>query len=172
MRLKIFGIPKISLLFLGLVPAILWCAFQHFSIYVLAAGFAIAIIFTAFFSRGFFGVRFGVLFFAGVVIGEAFCSSMMDRDFLKLAEALVFFGIGIALFFWVESRVKSADLNPRLKWFEGEPKFLPQIKARIRVADAWFDGNIRTIARNGFFVFLDDPKAKLPRQGVSFELKF
>jgi hypothetical protein len=63
-------------------------------------------------------------------------------------------------------------LNPRLQWFEGEPKFLPQIKARIEVAGAWFDGNIRTIDRNGFFVFLDDPNTKLPRQGISFELKF
>jgi hypothetical protein len=180
MRLKIFGIPKISLIFLGLVPAILWCAFhasslslrEHVLEYAVVIGLTISVIFTGFLSRGFFGVRFGILFFSGIVMGEAFCSAMMDRDFWKLGLALLLFGLSIPLYFWFESRVNGADLNPRLRWFEGEPKLLPQLKARIQISGAWLEGSVRTIDRNGFFVFLDDPKLSLPRKGIPFELTF
>lgn len=180
MRLKVFGIPKILLVLIGLLPTALWCIF-HLNLLsyhersaptIVAAGFALSLIFTYFFSRGLFAFRFVVLLCAGVVFGDAFISAMIERDFLKLAFALAAFGATVFLFFWVEARVQGADVNPKLKWFEGKPKFLPELEARLKIGDSWVSGQVRAIDRRGFFVFLADSITKPTQSTISFALSF
>jgi hypothetical protein len=180
MRLRIFGIPKILLMFLGFLPALLWCAFhldilscheKNWSL-VVGSGFVISAIFTYFFSRGFFGVRFGILLLAVLIFSDAFISAMMERDFLKLAIALACFAVSAFLFFWLEKRVRGADLNPNLSWFEGDPKFLPSLEAKLKVGEVWESAQVRVIDRNGFFAFLETSAALPPKKLVSFELSF
>ena len=78
----------------------------------------------------------------------------------------------MATSFWLERRVGAADLNPNLHWFEGEPKLMTQIAAKLKFEDLWQEGQIRAIDRNGFFIFLDT-LAKPPKaRRFPFELKF
>jgi hypothetical protein len=180
MRLKIFGIPKLLLVLIGLLPAFFWSAFHASSLSihertlptVAITGTLISFIFTYFFSRGFFGIRYGILLFSMITIGDALISSMFDRDFSKLGIALLIFALGMAVSFWLERRVQSADINPKLKWFEGDPKLMPQIEARLKNGDVWSEGKLRAIDRNGFFIFMPESVTIAPSRTFDFELKF
>ena len=180
MRLKIFGIPKLALAFLALLPASVWCAFHlNASTYherpfavVMSLSLLLALFFPYFFCRGVFKSRFLVLLFLFLEIGFELLCGVMEKDFSRLLAALAAFTVAIFLTFWLEKRVHAADLNPKNKWFEGDPQTYPQIRVKIKTGEEWNDGSVRSIDERGFFVFLaDQPKYK-PKQKVPFELLY
>ena len=180
MRLRIFGIPKILLFFLGLLPTLIWCGFHLNSVLAdkkilanaSAIGGVLAFFFLYFFSRGFFKIRYFILTLSTLVISEVVISSMIQRDFARLVLSLFVFGAGAVCAFWLDRRVHSADINPKLHWFEGDPKLLPRIEGRLKFGDIWQKGHLRSIDRNGFFIFLDASSTLFPKRRLHFELKF
>ncbi|MBC7395873.1 MAG: hypothetical protein H7333_00395 [Bdellovibrionales bacterium] len=180
MRLKIFGIPRLSLVFFALLPVFVWCAFHltvaiyHEQAFAWVMGFALALalFFPYLFCRGIFRSRILVLLFLFVEIGFELLSGVMDKDFSRLSGALFAFGIGIWLTFWLEKRVHAADLNPKNHWFEGAPQTYPQIRAKIKTEEEWQEGSLRTIDERGFFVFLNSRPGFRPKQSVPFELQY
>jgi hypothetical protein len=107
-----------------------------------------------------------------VVFIESFLTSMVERDFVKLALTLCCFGACGVILSWFEGRIQSAHVNPKVKWFEGVPKFLPHLEAKLKIGESWKTGRVGAIDRGGFFVFLDETFVKFPRGRISFELKF
>src|SRR6202012_305429 len=73
---------------------------------------------------------------------------------------------------WVEKRVASAHLNPRVRWFEGDPLTDSKVETRVNLGTDWKEARIRMIDEKGFFVFVKQRVDFKPLQTVSFELSF
>ncbi|MBU6153172.1 MAG: hypothetical protein KGP28_02615 [Bdellovibrionales bacterium] len=165
MRLRIFGIPRLSLFFAGLFPSLTWCAFHPLSLvyrredfmWVCGLGILVALLFSTLIRRGVFLFRYFLYLLFLVEIGVALVGAVLDRDFVSLGIALLaFFGFTwIAL--WLERKIGSAALNPDHVWYEGDPRLIPGIKAWVREGDVCLAARVRRLDEGGFFLFLDQP---------------
>jgi hypothetical protein len=63
-------------------------------------------------------------------------------------------------------------LNPRSKWFEGDPLTDPKVTTQVNLGAEWCEARIRTIDEKGFFIFIRKAIPFKPLQAVSFELEF
>lgn len=180
MRLRIFGVPKIALFLLGLLPLVVWAIFHLSGLtthkeearWALAIGVAVSAIFTYAFSRGIFRSRFAVYAALFIEICIELVRAVSDRDFTNLFLALIIFGLSLALAFWVEVKVTAAYLNPGVRWYEGDPKFVPHTDAQLSTSGKWVDARVCRIDRSGFFVFVDEPLEAAPKQAFDFKLRY
>jgi hypothetical protein len=180
MRLRIFGVPKYILIAYGLFPLMLWSAFHLNSIYYhreeafWAFGFGLLVcsIFTYSFRRGIFSIRY--LIYAAITfeILVELLPSVLERDFATLGGTLLALLVSIGVGAWLEGKVGAAFLNPQATWFEGEPKVLPKVKARIRLGDAWIPAGLRRIDERGLFLLLDAGTNYKKGQKIEFELTY
>lgn len=180
MRLRIFGVPKTVLFGLGLLPLMVWGVFHltGFTLrkeearWALALGLLVSTIFTITFSRGIFKSRFVVYGALFIEICIELVRAVSDRDFAYLFLALVIFGLSLLLAFWVEVKVTAAYLNPGVKWYEGDPKFVPHAEAQVSAVGKWMDAKVCRIDQSGFFVFLEETIEAQPKQAFDFKLKY
>ena len=180
MRLKVYGVPKAVLLFFGLLPGIsLFCFHSDNFIYrkvdaivLIVGSLVLAVGFLFSFLVGNFRLRYllALLLFSQLFYESI--SSVLERDFFRLALSIFFFGIAIASVIWIERRVASAHLNPRARWFEGDPLTDSKVETRVKLGESFQEARIRMIDEKGFFVFVQQKVDFKPLQTVSFELSF
>lgn len=180
MRLRVYGIPKLALILFGLLPGVAAFFFHHETfIYrrVDAIGLAVgsgvlAFFFLFFFLSGVFRIRYLILnLLYGQIIIELF-ASVADRNFVNLGVGILMFSVSASISLWLERKVASSHLNPKAKWFEGDPFTDSKVATRVKFADQWYEARIRSIDEKGFFVFVEKGHSFKSLQTVSFELGF
>lgn len=136
------------------------------------------------FRRGMFKARYVAYLFTMLELFFELFQSVQARDLLHLISALAYFGIVIALFRWMESWVELAAFNPKIKWYEGEPKVIPHLEVQIRTVvegakegdendtTPWIDASVRRLDARGLFVLLNQPVEDSPEFKVEKRLEF
>jgi hypothetical protein len=180
MRLRVFGVPKIILIAFGLFPLALWSAFHFNAIWFrkeeaywfLSLGIILCSVFTYCFRRGLFAIRYLIY---GAIVLEILAElvpSAMERDFVTHGWALLALLVSIAAGNWLEKKVGAAYLNPGTQWFEGAPKILPRVEARIKMDQEWVGAGVRRIDEQGLFLLVEAGTPYRRGQTMEFELNF
>jgi hypothetical protein len=88
--------------------------------------------------------------------------SVQARNLWFLFFSLIYFFLMLILYRWLEARVESAPMNPKIHWFEGHPKSLPRLSAQVRLQpDAeWIRARVRRIDSQGVFLLLEEATKK------------
>jgi hypothetical protein len=160
--------PEVSLASLVRLysPMLVWAV----PVYLVFCGIWIYLI-----KRGMFRARFSFYGLLMIELMYELFSGVADRNFGRIGLGLLFLGFIVVIYRWLEGRIESAQINPKIEWYEGEPKTLPHLKARVRIEEEWFEAQVRLLDRKGVFLFLKGwnrekrLKAKMP---LSFELSF
>jgi len=193
MRFRVWGIKLVQLWTVACVPVLFWFLFRWYEqpeISALSllrffqpvlswalpiyAVFSFVWIFLA--KRGFYQARFSFYALIVIQLGFELFSAVADRSFGRIGIGLLLLAILVLIYRWLESRIDSAQINPRIRWFEGEPKALPHLQAKIRIHEAWYEASVRVLDRKGLFLLLKgwehgvrELKVKTP---LAFELRF
>jgi hypothetical protein len=193
MRFRVWGISLVPLLLTAVLPLVFWTFFRWneqpevvlgsvFRLYRSSLVWSLPLYFT--FSvtwiylvkRGLFSARFSVYALYLLALVYEFFSAVMDRSFSRLGLGLLMFGSLIAIYRWLEQKIGSAAMNPRISWYEGDAKTLPHLQARVKIQDEWIEAAVRLIDGQGLFLFLQNwtrPANEIRQKGtMSFELEF
>jgi hypothetical protein len=179
MRLRVFGVPRLVLALFGLFPLIVWSGFHVPSIvyrredawWASGLGILFCASFVFFFRRGGFWIRYAWSGLAlGTLLWEIF-PAVSERDFVSIGGVLGALIVGVMMAIWIERQVDSASLNPGARWFEGELKAIPRVRARVRAADGWLPARIRRIDERGLFLLQDSTSGVRAGQYLEFELE-
>ena len=126
--------------------------------------------------RGIFSARYALYSVLIAGLGYELVSAVMDRSFGRIGLGLLLLLMMVVVYRWLNGKIESAQINPQIEWFEGDPKTLPNLKARIKIGEEWCDATVRRMDQKGVFVFFNqwatDLKPFRPRAPVSFEFRF
>jgi hypothetical protein len=195
MRYQVWGIKRFELLAAALFPLFSWAFFRWYDepqlsllslfnfyrpyflwslpLYVLFSAAWIIL-----FRRGWFAARFCFYAIALSALAIEIYFSVSSRDFTRVGIGLVFFVSLFGIYRWLENQVGCAHFNPRIRWFEGEPKTIPLIQAKVKLGEDWHEASVRTCDERGFFLLFQKPLAAeslaliRARPVVAFELNF
>ena len=179
MRLQIYGISKLGLFCVGLLPLLIWSGFHidnfaYFDFNLAAnclAGVLVALAFVVYFLKGMFISRWVIYGAVAVVLFDELFRSVGERDFISLGIGLFLTGILFGVGRVIESWVGSACLNPAVMWFEGAPKTYRNVNSRIKLGQDWAPARVRKLDEKGMFLFLHEPIALARGQSVEFEIE-
>ena len=182
MRFRVWGLKRLSLMMISCVPLMMLFLFhssfqRNTWFWILPFYFLWTSIWIYFLRRGFFSIRFGFYSMNFAWITFELCDALFHRNLERSGGALLAF-IGLVLVSrWLEVRVVSAPMNAMIHWYEGDPKALPQVMAKIEWRGESFFAQVRRVDEKGLFVILNDARIEsfsdlLPFETVSFELHF
>jgi hypothetical protein len=193
MRFRVWGISLIQLWMTALLPVVFWILFRWheqsevsvlsvFRLYRPTLVWAIPVYFLFSLSwiylvkRGLFTARYALYTVLVASLAFELVSAVGDRSFGRIGLGLIFLLTMVMVYRWLNGKIESAQINPRIEWFEGEPKTLPNLKARIKIQEEWFEATVRSMDQKGVFIFLSqwgkDLKSFRPRTRVEFEFEF
>jgi hypothetical protein len=192
MRYQTWGIPRLVLLGIALVPAFFWVGFRvlnhpelswnsgylYFRDFIWVWGSILTLstfIWVYVFRRGVFQARWLAYAFMGAGVFYEVWQSVQARGLLHLSLSLVYFLVVMTLARRLDRWVEMAAFNPRITWFEGQPKAVPQVKVEVRVGaeSEWLAAQMRRIDREGVFLLTPEGLANSKvRQKVQFRLNW
>ena len=197
MRYQVWGLNRIQLFGAALLPLACWFVFRwqdqpdlslrsflHYYrlvlITVCVVYFLLTFAWVALMKRGIFTSRRFLYLFVILEFSYEIIHAVSSRDLGRIGLwMLLFAGVG-ALYRWLEAKIRSAHLNPRVYWYEGQPKVIPQVKAKLKIQDEWVEAGLRCIDSQGlFFFFKNAPEnrqslmeALASERVLAFELEF
>ena len=126
--------------------------------------------------RGVFQSRYALYILILIELGYETMSAMMVRDLNRMGLGLGLVLIMTWVYRWLEQRVKTAHLNPGVKWYEGLPRLLPRVSARVKIKDQEYRAQVRSLDHEGIFLFIEECKREdwksLRMKNIEFSLIF
>ncbi len=196
MRYRLLGISRLAFAGIALLPMVMWILFRwydqtEFSLYTLffvyrdwflwsLPLYAVwSSIWIFLFRRAWFDARFGYYSIAILEIGYEFYVSMAERNIQRIGIELLLVLLWVGIYLWLERLVASAAYHPQIRWFEGDPKPLPQLTVRLNSQEA----KVIHCDQKGFFALIQGEvggkaveksvmKSWLNSGPISFEIRF
>jgi hypothetical protein len=149
-----WGISKVILFVMGLLPLLFVLAFHEVSLELVISGIFLALFWVFVISRGYY--QFSKIYFWGVlsVLTVELIFALRDKNFIQMSLGILFVLSLLALFDWLEKQMVRAQYSPGIKWYEGLPQFFPKVQIEVFWDQQWHRASLRRIDDFGMFVFL------------------